>query len=80
MEPLHRAARHACLKYELYFSDRRGNKETKIGEIIAESLTHRTSGQESPGTGAHFALYAHGACFMPCGDAGDFTFAEWEAV
>lgn len=67
-------------KYELYFSHGIASKKTKLGEITTESLTHRTSGQESPNTGAHFALYAHGAYFMPCRDAANFAFAEWQAV
>ena len=69
------------LKYELAFScEESAIPLTTLGEITTASLTHRKSGKESPNTGSHFALYAHGAYGMPCRDAAIFSFAEWTAV
>lgn len=66
--------------YRLSFSTTLDDHETELGTISTKSLTMRKSGKESPNTGAHFGLYAHGAYEFPCRDPAKFRFAQWTSV
>ncbi|GAB7329980.1 hypothetical protein MBLNU13_g01676t1 [Cladosporium sp. NU13] len=67
-------------EYRLAFSTSLDDREIELGTISTKSLTMRKSGKESPNTGAHFGLYAHGAFGFPCRDPAKFAFAQWTSV